>query len=350
MRKEDGLIALELVTPARSAWTSALLVVWAASMQLACGSGNSNGGPDPAGQAGAGAAASAGAGGSGGTVNAGGSFSGGTGGSIALGDAGIGAGGDAEPLPPGTLPPGYTKADVGGWKLGDRIDEGSPPPSGGGAGSGGGCGTALLAVVRDFKNDHPDFEREFFPGVVPGIVEAELPPSRKPVYAPLGPTSDTTSAEAFSEWYRSVEDVNLTYPLMLFFERNGPVFTFQSEAFFPLDEEGWGNQYLDHNFHFTTELHTEFRYKGGETFRFTGDDDLWVFINDRLAIDLGGIHGAVDEQIELDERTEELGLTLGEVYPLDFFHAERHTGESNFRVDTNLEFVDCGTVVPDPPE
>jgi hypothetical protein len=34
------------------------------------------------------------------------------------------------------------------------------------------------------------------------------------------------------------------------------------------------------------------------------------------------------------------------VYSLELFHAERHTDGSNFRVDTNLGFVDCGTVPP----
>ena len=31
-----------------------------------------------------------------------------------------------------------------------------------------------------------------------------------------------------------------------------------------------------------------------------------------------------------------LGLQIGQTYPLDVFHAERHTVESNFRIDTTI--------------
>lgn len=39
-----------------------------------------------------------------------------------------------------------------------------------------------------------------------------------------------------------------------------------------------------------------------------------------------------------------LGLTAGQIHPMDFFFAERNCCASNFRLETNFEFVDCGIV------
>ncbi|WP_437941288.1 fibro-slime domain-containing protein [Sorangium sp. So ce341] len=216
-------------------------------------------------------------------------------------------------------------------------DIGGGPSTGGDPSSGGdACGSELIAIVRDFKDSHPDFEGEI--GEDRGLVEAQLGADGKPVYAGGGEgTSTTAGKEAFDQWFRDVPDVNtaIQVSIPLVSDGNGTS-TYDNPAFFPIDEMGFGNEDRRHNYHFTLELRTKFQYNGGEVFTFTGDDDLFTFINGRLAIDLGGVHKPESATIDLDERAQELGITPGNTYTLDFFFAERHTTESNFRIDTSI--------------
>jgi fibro-slime domain-containing protein len=57
---------------------------------------------------------------------------------------------------------------------------------------------------------------------------------------------------------------------------------------------------------------------------------------------LAGIHVANQGKVVLDELAAQNGLTVGQVYALDLFNAERHPSGSNFKITTSMTFVDCG--------
>jgi fibro-slime domain-containing protein len=204
----------------------------------------------------------------------------------------------------------------------------------------GDCGR-LLATVRDFRSAHPDFENQSLnvARLFPGLVRPELGADGKPVHAAAGPTAATSGPANFDQWYRDVPGINLRFevPLALTEQRPG-FYVYDNQAFFPIDRRGWPNdERFGHNFHFTTEIHTQFRYRGGERFTFTGDDDVFVFINRRLALDLGGLHPTLSATVDLDAQQAALGLTAGQMVALDVFHAERHTTQSTFRIETSID-------------
>ena len=216
-------------------------------------------------------------------------------------------------------------------------------PSGtgdGGMGNTGDLGSCsdLIATIRDFHITHPDFEHFTSDMVTPGIVQSTLGSDGTPVYAPAGATICTTGPAQFAQWYHDVPNVNVKVPITLALTETTPgVFVYDNPAFFPIDNQGFGNEGMNHNFSFTTEIHTAFTYKGGESFTFRGDDDVWMFINGKLAIDLGGLHQPAMQTVILDARAVELGITVGNYYKMDIFHAERHSTASNFRIETTID-------------
>jgi len=248
----------------------------------------------------------------------------------------------------------------------------------------------LTGVVRDFQErsedgGHPDFEKKPDAGFGHyfGIVADQLDSDGKPVFNSAGfkksgdwldesgrkmmPPREyiasragdsagsmsnasggaVTSGDSVAQWFRDVPGVNMSAPLSLTLQRESGtnIYVFDDKedpaysemgGFFPINGALYGNSDGESkNYHFTFELATEFIYDegAGQVFTFTGDDDVWVFIDGKLVIDLGGVHSAVSQTIELD-RLE--WLQDGGTYSLHFFFAERHRTQSNFRIETTL--------------
>ncbi|MEM1097499.1 MAG: fibro-slime domain-containing protein [Planctomycetota bacterium] len=218
----------------------------------------------------------------------------------------------------------------------------------------------LTGTLRDFRMSHPDMQnpnKSF--GVKTGLVKDVLDADGKPW---LNPSSDPargmiSSEDSFEQWFRDVPGVNVAEPHAIDLEEhpNKPgVFYFAREKqssgddkyFFPMDGRGFNDLQSTnvgtHNYYFTYELRTEFTYDNPEyrdndlTFSFVGDDDVWVYINGKLAVDLGGVHGQAGGSVNLDDQAEALGLQPGGTYELVLFFAERHTTQSNFRIETTL--------------
>lgn len=250
---------------------------------------------------------------------------------------------------------------------GDDLDENNPD-----------CDSVLTLTIRDFEATHPDMEsyqgmNDIGCGMVAPTIGDSLKPqfvsgigSQKRVttgewdglrfagcepYNGWSPDWVITSEESFDQWYRDVPEVNQTFEIDVVLTDDGTGnYVYDNSAFFPIDGMGFGDNHQDergasHNFHFTTEAHLEFGYIAGQEFTFRGDDDLWIYVNGKLALDLGGTHLPIEATIDFDAQATELDIAPNNTYRMDIFHAERHTGQSNFRITTNIS---CFTTVPVP--
>jgi fibro-slime domain-containing protein len=227
-----------------------------------------------------------------------------------------------------------------GLPASDAGVDGGSSDGGSDGGTGPLCEGVITAIVRDFRDSHPDFESYTGMGPTKGLVEPQLGDDGKPVFASThgsGQHGQQLSGKAeFDQWYRDVPQVNLPFEIPMPLRNENGKMVFDDGAFFPINGQGFGNQGRSNNFHFTTEIHTTFRYEGEQVFTFIGDDDLWLFVNGKLALDLGGLHPAVSGTVDFDALASSLGIVPGNVYTMDIFHAERHTVDSNFRIETNI--------------
>ena len=110
----------------------------------------------------------------------------------------------------------------------------------------------------------------------------------------------------------------------------------------PTGGERWTSE--KRNQHFCFESHATFTYHKGQNFTAIGDDDIWVFIAGKIAIDNGGAHLATPGYVDLDIITDKNGNPLidGQSYDFDLFFCDRRTTMSNMTFKTNIYLTQKG--------
>jgi fibro-slime domain-containing protein len=226
----------------------------------------------------------------------------------------------------------------------------------------GTCKFPLAVTIRDFSIENPDFNHagSFPDKVTKGMVLPTLDNENKPQKSltpylqadfPKWFRDDSTNADPKLRNYTTCRDLPMS-------KKEDGYWGYSSytddttKGYFPIQDFNRFNETFPiyyninydkaqlvatttpGNFSFCMEMQADFTYQKGQQFSFAGDDDVWVFINKKLAIDLGGTHSPAKDSVNLDT----LGLVPGSKNDFRLFYCERQKSGSNLYIQTSIYF------------
>ncbi|MGL1934636.1 MAG: fibro-slime domain-containing protein [Fibrobacterales bacterium] len=174
-----------------------------------------------------------------------------------------------------------------------------------------------------------------------------------------GPNASSCHADSITNWFQAKESNRTCVDLQLSPNSEG-IYQFSQtvdvndhsglNGFYPLDNFSHDNNSLTnnkgltdsngddvkHNYHFCMHIATSFTYKEGQHFEFEGDDDMWIYLNGSLVLDIGGIHSPLAGSLNIDDHLNT--GDIGESQDFRIFYCERQTDQSNLKIQTDIDF------------
>ena len=190
-------------------------------------------------------------------------------------------------------------------------------------------------------------------GVEQGLVDYELGGDHLPVFQ-VGQLTSNRGVGSDGRWFSAVEGKSAPYTgtLKIEYVSKGARFYFHQDQFYPLDEvkfsDGDAVNKDGHNHLFTMNFAVPFTalLSGEESFEIAADDDTFVYVGDKLVMDMGGLHDATTGKFSISEEGEVYAAMEGEELAFTgvrvdkdenaivrIFHADRDAKDSVFKVD-----------------
>ena len=185
-----------------------------------------------------------------------------------------------------------------------------------------------------------------------GMTEPTLDENYLPIARGGNLLPDRGMKNDFGRWFNTVDGKSKNYASTIDLRYDGTTasFSYENDDFYPLTkivvpDESVNSDGKNHLFTFNLGVPFEVMGEGKEAFSISADDDTWVYVNDKIVLDMGGIHGVTSGRFKIQDNGEVytavadealaysgVKLNKGEAAVVRIFHADRDSAESAIRM------------------